>query len=146
MDKVGELKKLLNTCKSTPLIVVGGTVEDFDFIDKTLVPANIDKHVLFGSEDFYKECISNPLLLINGLDTISMQEQEKFIDLIEGRYVWMHKLPDSVQIVITVKSKKKLSLEIQNLTWSWNLSTKEPLKRKNPTTKYSLQRIFFKSI
>ena len=122
MKNIEELKKILKASQSISLVVVGSTAKDFDFTDKTIVSASIVERDLFDSEDFYLKCISKPLLLIDGLDTIGEQEQEKFVGLIKDRSVWSSRLPENVQIVITVKSKRKLSKKIQNLIWFWVLN------------------------
>lgn len=87
-------------------------------IDGTLIlPANIDGKELNGHYDgtnfmppkWYTELVTNntKVLVINLIDSISKEEQLKFIELLKYRKVSTFELPKDCVIIITAKEVNK---------------------------------------
>lgn len=108
-----KLEQVLKDNKEWPLVIVNAKAGDF--ADATIIPSSI------AANDLYTGFESKPLLLIEELDNISEQEQEKFISLLKDRRMGSSKLPRDVQIIIPVKSKNSLSKKIQSLCLFWEL-------------------------
>ena len=99
-----------------------------DFInDKVVISSNCKKEELneiYEQEKtlppkWYQELINKnkKILIINNLDSISNEEQKKFIEILKYRKVSTFKLPQDVRIIITTtkKVKNNIDKEIFNL-------------------------------
>ena len=108
-----KLQQLLKNNKYWPLLIVCADIQKSD--DTSIIPATISERDLHTDM-----LVIKPYLLIEGLDAISKQEQEKFITLLKDRRTGLRKLPDNVQILIPVKAKENLSQKILDLVLIWN--------------------------
>ena len=56
------------------------------------------------------------ILVIDDLEKIPIEEQNKFIEILKYRQISTFEIPEEYRIIIISKDYKKLSKEIQNLT------------------------------
>lgn len=117
-----KLKQVLENNRKWPLVIAGSSADDFD---------GVVLSARSGEKELYKNGLYTPvwisalesegadMLVIEGLDEISPDEQENFISLLKDRRAGTYKVSDHVQIVIPVKEKEKLSSKIQSLTIPW---------------------------
>jgi len=104
------------------VIVDGATAKDFN--EFPTIPADISVQELNnydGKATWIKKITSlkktsRTLLVISGMDTVSVAEQEKFIPLLKDRYVDAYLLPDNVQVVMPVSNLKKVSPKIREFS------------------------------
>ena len=61
-------------------------------------------------------------LIIWGMDSISAEEQKKFIPLLKDRQILSSKLPEKVQIIILTKKLKAISSMIKSITFHLKVS------------------------
>ena len=60
-------------------------------------------------------------LVIDGLDTVSQAEQEKFLPLLKDRRAGMFKLPPNIQIVMPVQRAAAVSKKIKAVSLMWEV-------------------------
>ena len=119
---------LLTYLKSNvaPVLVDFLPINDFDFA--VTVPANIDIKELNGHYEgldfippkWLYEILSstkNKMLVIDKIDTISKEEQLKFVELLKYRKILTFELPKDCLIIITANeiNTEKISNEIYSL-------------------------------
>ncbi len=119
-----KLSKVLSNNAENPLIIVSD--ENITFENTVTINANINERDLHIESMWQKKIMlrnSNKhlFLVINGLDNIEAEEQDKFIHLLKDRRSGTFKLPDYVQIVIPVKDKEKVSKQIKSLSLLWEV-------------------------
>lgn len=109
-----------------PILVDFLTKEDIK--DAVFLPANISKEELNGyysGPDFLppkwlRKILSTnapSILVIDSIDSVSKEEQEKFIELLKYRKIATFNLPNNTVIIVTTKevNKDKISAEIYSL-------------------------------
>ena len=109
-----KLKQVVEQNAKWPLAVIGATPSDF--AKATVIPANIPDQDLWD--------LNFPMsdkLVIDGLDTLSEPEQEKFITLLKDRSGITNTLPEDTQIILTVKNRDALAQTIQRLLIFWEI-------------------------
>ncbi len=119
---------LLTYLKSNvaPVLVDFLPINDFDFA--VTIPANIDIKELNGHYEgldfippkWLNEILSstkNKMLVIDKIDTISKEEQLKFVELLKYRKISTFELPKDCLIIITANeiNTEKISNEIFSL-------------------------------
>lgn len=119
---------LLTYLKSNvaPVLVDLLPINDFDFA--VTIPANIDIKELNGHYEgldfippkWLNEILSstkNKMLVIDKIDTISKEEQLKFVELLKYRKILTFELPKDCLIIITANeiNTEKISNEIYSL-------------------------------
>lgn len=119
-----KLSKVLSDNAKNPLIIVSD--EDIVLENTITINANINERDLHIESMWQKKIMlrnSNKhlFLIINGLDNIDVEEQNKFAHLLKDRRSGTFKLPDYVQIVIPVKDKEKVSKQIKSLSLLWEV-------------------------
>ena len=119
-----KLSKVLSDNTKNPLIIVSD--EDIVLENTITINATISERDLHIESMWHKKIMlrhSNKhlFLVINGLDNIEAEEQDKFIHLLKDRRSGTFKLPDYVQIVIPVKDKEKVSKQIKSLSLLWEV-------------------------
>ena len=109
-----------------PVLVDFLPINDFDFA--VTIPANIDIKELNGHYEgldfippkWLNEILSstkNKMLVIDKIDTISKEEQLKFVELLKYRKILTFELPKDCLIIITANeiNTEKISNEIYSL-------------------------------
>ena len=119
-----KLSKVLSDNAKNPLIIVSD--EDIVLENTITINATISERDLHIESMWHKKIMlrhSNKhlFLVINGLDNIEAEEQDKFSHLLKDRRSGTFKLPDYVQIVIPVKDKEKVSKQIKSLSLLWEV-------------------------
>lgn len=119
-----KLSKVLSDNTKNPLIIVSD--EDIALENTITINATINERDLHIESMWQKKIMlrhSNKhlFLVINGLDNIEAEEQDKFTHLLKDRRSGTFKLPDYVQIVIPVKDKEKVSKQIKSLSLLWEV-------------------------
>ena len=119
-----KLSKVLSDNTKNPLIIVSD--EDIALENTITINATINERDLHIESMWQKKIMlrhSNKhlFLVINGLDNIEAEEQDKFSHLLKDRRSGTFKLPDYVQIVIPVKDKEKVSKQIKSLSLLWEV-------------------------
>lgn len=125
-----KLNELLKNNKSWPVIIEGGVKKE-DFLSATVLPATVPSASLgvindigglkmpdwVKSVEARKNAKAN-LLLIEGLDTISEDEQLKFKGILDGKSLNGFKLPENMQIAILINdgNRAKINREILSLS------------------------------
>lgn len=126
-SQVIKLKKVLNNNRAWPLMLVGASADQFK--DAVILTADTDEKELHPSNkqvpawitrleelaDDGKACY----LIIEGLDTVSKDVQNKFLPLLKDRRAGVYKLPQSAQILIPTKDVAAVSGNIKTLALSW---------------------------
>lgn len=113
------LSEVVRNNKKWPLIIVGATHRDFK--KSFVMPAEVEEWVLHQKADWETSLVGNDILLIDGMDSISPQEQEKFIPLLKDKKLGLYRVPDTVQIIMPVADKEKIASVIQSLSLIWEL-------------------------
>ena len=125
-----KLNELLKNNKSWPVIIEGGVKKE-DFLSATVLPATVPSASLgvindigglkmpdwVKSVEARKNAKAN-LLLMEGLDTISEDEQLKFKGILDGKSLNGFKLPKNMQIAILINdgNRAKINREILSLS------------------------------
>lgn len=129
------LIKVLDNNKHNNILLMGITGRDFE--DAVIIPATIPSQKLgIGIDDngqyvypnWLKEIqdklsSENILIIIDGLDKISQDEQEKFYGMLKYKGINGYKFPANSQIVCTSKStdQSKISERILGLNIIYNV-------------------------
>lgn len=133
MQKKNHLKlnRLLSDNRTVPLILAGLTADTFE--NGIRLPADTDEGALHLSNMFMPpwmkavEKVASQTgkavcyLVIDGLDTVSQVEQEKFLPLLKDRRAGLFKLPSNIQIVMPVQNAMSVSQKIKAVSLSWAL-------------------------
>lgn len=126
-----KLNKILSNNKSWSIIIEGLDAKLIK--DAVIINANINSQDLGIKIDsngyIYPKFISElensktKILIIDELDEISKEEQEKFYGLIKYKGINGYKFPKETQIIITTKTNglNKISQDILNLTLNFKL-------------------------
>lgn len=126
-----KLKEILSNNKSWSIIIEGLDAKLIK--DAVIINANINSQDLGIKIDsngyiypkFISELENNKtkILIIDELDEISKEEQEKFYGLIKYKGINGYKFPKETQIIITTKTNglNKISQDILNLTLNFKL-------------------------
>lgn len=99
-----------------------------DIPNSVIIPASCDYITLNGyykNEEFvsplwYQQIVNNVrmnVLVIDKIDSISKEEQIKFIELLKYKKISSFKLPDNIVIILTMKNKsiKNINKDIYSL-------------------------------
>lgn len=126
-----KLNNILSNNKSWPIIIEG--LDSKLIKDAVIIKADINSQDLGIKIDsngyIYPNFINelenskNKILIIDKLDEISKEEQEKFNGLIKYKGINGYKFPKETQIVITTKTNglNEISQDILNLTLNFKL-------------------------
>lgn len=126
-----KLNEILSNNKSWSIIIEGLDAKLIK--DAVIINANINSQDLGIKIDsngyiypkFISELENNKtkILIIDELDEISKEEQEKFYGLIKYKGINGYKFPKETQIIITTKTNglNKISQDILNLTLNFKL-------------------------
>lgn len=99
------------------LLIVGAKTSDFaeyPMIEADISVQDLIKHIEH-LESIPQRLRKKMLLVINGLDKVSADEQAKFIPLLKDRQIMASKLPDIVQIVMPVDDADAVSHATKSL-------------------------------
>jgi len=96
------------------LLIEGAEVADF--AEYLCIPAKITTQELIKCVDSLKK--KKTFMVVEGMDKVSAEEQEKFVPLLKDRQILYSKLPEKVQILIPVKKVKSVSRAIQSLAFT----------------------------
>lgn len=123
------LNKVLSANKTWPIILEGVDAEEFT--KATIIPASLPSSQLgvindinglvkpgwVASVEGNAKSKTN-LLVIAGIDKIEKSEQKKFRNLLDSKSLNGYKLPDNLQIALTIDygNRGKLDSEILSLT------------------------------
>ncbi len=118
-EQMIKLAQVLRNNKNWPLIVVGVVSDDFK--NAYHIPAIIEEDDLYRKTNWERQLSDKDILLIDGMDDISLSEQEKFVPLIKNKRIGSFQLPDNVQIVMPVRDKANLSAKICSLSLVWEV-------------------------
>ena len=126
MENKRELLSSYIKANVAPILV--NFIEGKDIPGAIIIPANIDQKDLNGhyeNENFLapkwlNEVLStnaSSVIVIDNIDSISKEEQSKFIELLEYRKISTFELPKNCVIIVTAKdiNKDKISEEIYSL-------------------------------
>lgn len=126
MENKRELLSSYIKANVAPILV--NFIESKDIPGAIIIPANIDQKDLNGqyeNENFLapkwlNEVLStnaSSVIVIDNIDSISKEEQSKFIELLEYRKISTFELPKNCVIIVTAKeiNKDKISEEIYSL-------------------------------
>ena len=116
MNNRSEMLKEYLKANTVPVLV--DYVFGEDLYDAVVIPANIDPKELNGhyeGENFvppewYSKCadtIEGDILIIDRIDTISKEEQLKFVELLEYRKISTFELPSNTVIIVTANEINK---------------------------------------
>lgn len=126
MDTKAEvkLKQVLSSNPGHPLLLIGAS--GFEFENYVGLSASIDERELHIPMNWHKLLEkkaqkSKAYLIIEGLEQLGEQKQEKFAGLLKDRRAGGYKLPANVQIIIPVAEKNKISKKIQSLSLLWEI-------------------------
>ena len=114
-----KLKTVLMSNKKWPLIIAGATATDFN---APVMPAKISARDL-NTGEWVGELINlkKNQMVVDGLDKLSIADQQKFITLLKDRRVGPYKFPTDIQIIIPVKFADKLDRTIKDLCLIYNV-------------------------
>lgn len=127
MKNKAKINKILINNASAPIIFVGATTTDFDnavVIDSSIPSAELG---VLPTENGYKypQFVLQlmalqmkdemPVVVIENIDKISNDEQEKFYGLLKFRGLNGYKLPENVRIAITCDDESKISKRLAQL-------------------------------
>ena len=125
MDKNEKITMLKNYIISNTLPIMIDFIEGKYIPDSVILQANcnitelnghyVDKE--FVAPKWFNELNNKILLVIDNIDSISKEEQLKFIELLKYRKVSTFELPKNVVIIITAKkiSRETINEEIYSL-------------------------------
>lgn len=113
-----DLIKLQKRCKATCVIIQDEDIQKLD--SKISINANCEYNDLF---EIFKEKISKEnekydYFVIEEIDEIDIEKQEKFYQIVKDRKLYEFLIPDDVIIVLTVRNKdglKKIAHELYHL-------------------------------
>lgn len=126
-----KLNKILSNNKSWPIILEGldaKLIKDAVIINADINSQDLgikidDNGYVYPAFITELENSKNKILVIDKLDEISVEEQEKFYGLIKYKGINGYKFPKETQIIITTKTNglSKISEDIVNLTLNFIL-------------------------
>ena len=104
-----------------PVLVDFMSASDFD--NAVVLPANTPVSELNGhyedtefvSPKWFNELTSNKYLIIDGIDTISKEEQKKFIEILKYRKISTFDLPNECRIIVIANKIDNVDEEILSL-------------------------------
>lgn len=126
MENKKELLSSYIKANVAPILV--NFIEGKDIPGAIIIPANIEQKDLNGHYEneiflapkWLNEVLStnaSSVIVIDNIDSISKEEQSKFIELLEYRKISTFELPKNCVIIVTAKeiNKDKISEEIYSL-------------------------------
>ena len=104
-----------------PVLVDFMSASDFD--NAVVLPANTPVSELNGHYEgtefvppkWFNELTSNKYLIIDKIDTISKEEQKKFIEILKYRKISTFDLPNECRIIVTASEIDNVDEEILSL-------------------------------
>ena len=121
-EELEKINKLLWNNKSKDFLLIG---ENFEIENAVYISAKIQsKDLAIGIDnnskyiypqwvkDLEKIDAEKKHLIITDLDTISLDEQEKFIGLLKYKNLNGYSLPENTQIIMLAQNQEKVSLKI----------------------------------
>ncbi len=118
-----KLSQVIKNNNLNPLIILGNELKEYQ--NKVEISANIDERFLNLSADWQEELTQKSsqekaYCIIIGIEDISLQEQEKFVNLLKNRRAGNYKLPNNAMIIILANNENKISDKIKSLSLMWN--------------------------
>lgn len=111
-----DLIELQRECPATAVIVFGNEYLGLENI--VVMKANVSDKFLFGmpnGQPIFKEKLNEKLkssklvyLVIEGIDKLSIDDQNRFVGLVKDRELNGYKLPNNCIIIFTIQSKLTL--------------------------------------
>lgn len=112
--------EVLNNNRTWPIIITGMSAKNFP--TAVVLPASCPSENLSGENaNWLKEIDEKSktpkqfLLVINKIDSISEEEQQKFCEILKYKSISGIKFPNNMQIVITADDVEKISTPIKSL-------------------------------
>lgn len=128
MTEKEKLEVLSVYIKSNVAPILVDFISSKDIPNSVIIPANCDYTTLNGyykNEEFvsplwYQQIVNNVrmnVLVIDKIDSITKEEQIKFIELLKYKKISSFKLPDNIVIILTMKDKsiKNINKDIYSL-------------------------------
>ena len=123
MDKKELLKFII---KNNSSVILTNLLEGKDINNSYILPSLINKEELVGYYKDNKYCSpkwlteinndeKNIILVIDKIDSITFDEQDKFVELIKYKKVSTFKLKDECRIILTAKKIEQVSSTIKDL-------------------------------
>ena len=119
--KEKEKELLMGYIKSNVAPILVDFIEGDDIPNSIILPADIKISELNGHYDnteFVRpewlnklEESKSPILVIDKIDSISLKEQKKFIEVLKYRQVSTFKIPENIVIIITTKEINKNTID-----------------------------------
>ena len=127
MNKKEKMKMLKEYMKINIMPILVDFIDKDFFENKVVIDANCKKEDLIETYEkekklppkWYQELINKniKILIIDNIDSISKEEQKKFIEILKHRKTSVFEIPKDVVIIVTAKqTKNKVSQEIFSLT------------------------------
>lgn len=127
MNKKEKMQMLKEYMKINMMPILVDFIDKDFFENKVVIDANCKKEELneiYEKEQplppkWYQEIINKniKILVIDNIDSISKEEQKKFIEILKHRKTSIFEIPKDVIIIVTAKqTKNKISQEIFSLT------------------------------
>lgn len=121
-----ELIELQIGCKSTAVIISNEDCKELEptviinanTSDKDLFSTKLGNTIFSKNLDNISQSETIAYIIINGIDEINVEMQNRYIGLVKDRELMGYNLPKNVIILFTVKDKeslKKISGELYNL-------------------------------
>lgn len=98
---------------SRALLIEGATASDFS--EYPYISANMSTQKLIACVDMLNK--NKGYVVIQGLDKISQEEQEKFIPLLKDKQILSSKLSDTTQLLVPIEDLTAISPKIKHLTF-----------------------------
>ncbi len=110
--KINLLKEYIKN-NISPILI--DFIDGNSFPDSIILNADIDKNKLNGhyenidfvAPDWYYELKNKQVLVINNIDSISKEDQLKFVELLKYRKISIFELPENIVIIITANKINK---------------------------------------
>lgn len=116
---------ILKECLKANIPVLTDILTKDDFPNGTILLANCDLNDLTGHYEketylppkWYQELLESKILIIDSLDTISLEEQLKFIEILKYHQVSTFEIPLDTIIILTAKkiNSTTINKEISSL-------------------------------
>lgn len=119
-----QLERVLADNPLQPVIVVGSLSGKGEM--SVVLPATVAERELHIPTAWHKELDfkakeEKAYLVIEGLDGLSPERQEKFVSLIKDRRAGNYKLPANAQIVMPVAAEENVAPKIRMLSLLWEI-------------------------
>ena len=111
-EKINQIKTEFITGMN--MLIEGASADDFK--EYPQIPAEISVADLIQYVSDFKKEKGRSFVVVQGLDTLPVSEQSKFVTLLKDKRIWDRSMPDNVQFLLPVQNGKSVSREIWNLS------------------------------